>query len=259
MSSKTRREKARQALKEAEKGNAAKERTVRILGGGIVGAIVVAIIGVAVFVSATSKPPTINVAPNPNAVLPEGVLASDAEYPYAIPGFDLVEGKPNVEIWEDFQCPACGALENANGEYIQSLAANKEINLLYRPTSFLDSSSNNNSSKRAISAWGCAVDQGKSIEYHNEVFKNQPQGKTGWTDEELLQFGSNVGLEGDSYSEFSQCVTDLTYLEWAVNSTEIFYNDEIGSTPTVLLNGVKIPNEVAASPELFTEEIIKVQ
>ena len=259
MSSKDRREKARKALMEAEKGNAAKEKTVRLVGGGIVGVIVAAIIGVAVFVSATSKPPTLNVDPNPNAALPVGVLGSADTYPYAVPGVELAAGLPTIEIWEDFQCPACGALENANGEYIQSLAKEGTVNLVYRPTSLLDSSSNNNSSKRAISAWGCAFDQGKNIEYHNEVFRNQPQGKTGWTDEELLQFGSAVGLEGESYANFSQCVADLTYLEWAVNSTEIFYNQEIGSTPTVLLNGVKIPNEIAATPELLNQEISKVQ
>jgi protein-disulfide isomerase len=255
MGKETRKERAQKALKEAEKTTQAREKTIKLVGGVVVAALVVGIIGLAVVVSNTNKPPSLNVAPDSSAAVPVGVYDSTAQYPYGVLGEAYDEGLPTLEIWEDFQCPACGALEQANGEYIQQLAFDKKINLVYRPTSFLDSSGNNNSSKRAISAWGCAIDQGKNIEYHNEVYKNQPQGKAGWSDEELLQYGKNVGIDGSSYDEFSQCVADLTYVNWAVNSTQIFYDEEIQSTPTVLLNGVKIPNEIAATPELLNEAI----
>lgn len=259
MGKETRRERAQKALKEAEKSNQAREKTIKLVGGGIVAAIVVGIIGVAVVVSSTNKPPSLNVEVDSAAARPDGVYGADDTYAYGVPGATFNENLPVLEIWEDFQCPACGALEQANGEYIQQLAFDKKINLVYRPTSFLDSSSNNNSSKRAISAWGCAIDQGKNVEYHNEVFKNQPQGKVGWSDEELLQYGKNVGLEGENYDEFAQCVADLTYVNWAVNSTQVFYDKEIQSTPTVLLEGVTIPNEVAATPELLNEAIASAQ
>lgn len=254
-----RREKAQDLMKDANRKERKREQTVRIVGGSVVGVVIIAIIGVAVVVSNTSKPPSINTAPDANAVVPSGVYTSENTYPFAVPVGDFNEEKPVLEIWADFQCPACGALEEFGGEHIQSLAEKKEINLIYRPTTFLDAGGATNSSKRAVAAWGCAIDEGKTLEYYNELFKNQPPEKAGWTDAELLQYGTNVGLNGESYENFKQCFTDLKYIPWAVNSTEEFYNNGIESTPTVLLNGAKLSNETAATAELLDAEIVKIK
>jgi protein-disulfide isomerase len=163
--------------------------------------------------------------------------------PYGNGGADV----PVLEIWEDFQCPACGALEEANGAGIEELAEKGLVQLVYRPTAFLDANLGNDSSHRAIGAWGCAIDAGKTIEFHNSVYDNQPAEEgVGFTDEALVSFASGLDLSDDDLETFSQCVTDGTYLAWAANSNQEFSTSQIGGTPSGFLNGEGVGTEVLA-------------
>ena len=69
--------------------------------------------------------------------------------------------------------------------------------IVYYPLSFLDRQLGNDSSLRAANAAGCAQDAGAFAAYHDTVFANQPEREgDGYTDEELLQFGRDAGIEG---------------------------------------------------------------
>jgi protein-disulfide isomerase len=181
---------------------------------------------------------------DPNAPLPTGVLPTEDEHAYGVPYGAGGAGVPVLAIWEDFQCPACGAVEAANGAGIESLADAGKIQLVWRPTTFLDANLGNDASARATAAWGCAVDAGKAKEYHNAVFANQPDSEgNGFTDEQLLSFAGDVGIAGADLETFTQCVTDGTYLGWSANSTDVFYSSSIPGTPFATLNGVEVPTE----------------
>ena len=118
------------------------------------------------------------------------------------------------------------------------------MQLVYRPTAFLDNNLGNDASARATAAWGCAIDAGKVKEYHNTVFANQPEQEgTGFTDEQLLAFADEAGITGDALDTFTSCVADRTYLGWAANSTEAFYSSNVQGTPFALLDGVEVPTE----------------
>lgn len=248
MSSNSRRDKAAAARNAAQAGERRRERTVRIVGAATVVAVVVAIIGVAVFARSQegSVAGVTVVEPDPTAAIPAGVFAADSEWPFGVPYGTGSDSVPVLEVWEDFQCPACGSLEQANGDGIKELAEQGVVRLIYRPTHFLDRNLGNDSSNRAIAAWGCAIDAGKTAEFHRTVFANQPEEGVGYTQEQLIAFGEQSGITGADLETFTACVNDETYRAWAANSTEEFYNAQVPGTPLGKINGVDIENTVLA-------------
>ena len=241
---KTTRDKAAAAGASAQAAEKRRERTIRIAGAVGVLIVVVAIIGIAVFARATDGGggsggrdlPDVN----PAAALPTGVLGPESEYPYALPYGEGADTAPVLQLWEDFQCPACAQLELINGSGIKELANTGQVQLLLRPTAFLDRNLGNTSSAEAIGAWGCAVDQGRTAEYSSIAFLNQPTEGAGYTTDELIDFGQQAGIGGPAFDTFSQCVNDGTYLGGAVNSTDVCYQDEVRGTPTGYLNGQEL-------------------
>jgi len=253
MGAKSRRDRAAEARGVAQASEKRRERMVRFIGGATVVVIMAAIIGVAMFASSNSPSNDASgslsgiVQPDPEAALPVGVLAADSTTPFGVPYGNGGADVPVLEIWEDFQCPACGALEEVNGAGIEELAEEGLVQLIYRPTAFLDANLGNDSSHRAIGAWGCAIDAGKTIEFHNSVYDNQPAEEgVGFTDEELVSFASGLDLSDGDLATFSQCVTDGTYLAWAANSNQEFSTSQIGGTPSGFLNGEAVGTEVLA-------------
>ncbi len=257
-SAKDRRDKAAAARAAQEASEKRRDRTIKIIGGVAVLVIVGAIVGGAFWQShssSTSNGTSIALpTPNPDAALPKGVVNS-GDNAYAVPYGTAPTTAPVLQLWEDFQCPACAAVEKANGQGIEELATSGQAQLFWRPTAFLDAklSADNtkagapSSSMRAIAAWGCAIDAGKTAEFHNVVFANQPTPEgAGYTEAALLDFGKQSGISGDAYTTFEKCVKDGTYLGWAVNSLQMFNDKAIPGTPAGFLNGTEVPNEVLA-------------
>lgn len=241
---KKRRQQAAAARDAATAGEKRRERTVRIVGAVTVAVVVVGIIGIAVFASQSSKEPTTTDIPvaDASAALPAGVLGPDEDLAYGVPYGSAAADAPVLALWEDFQCPACGSLEKANGDGIARLAEEGKVKLVWRPTTFLDGNLGNDASVRAVAAWGCAIDAGKTREFHDYVYANQPATEgEGWTNEQLIEFGGAAGITGADLDTFTSCVNDGTYLTWASNSTSEFYGDNIQGTPHALLNGVEVP------------------
>ena len=262
MGEKNRRERAAEARGVAQASEKRRERMVRFIGGAIVVVIMAAIIGVAVYASSNSPSNDAGastdgiVQPDPAAALPVGVLAGDSATPFGVPYGSGGADVPVLEIWEDFQCPACGALEEANGSGIEQLAEDGLVRLIYRPTAFLDVNLGNDSSHRAIAAWGCAIDVGKTSEFHNSVYANQPAEEgVGYTDEDFVSFASESDFGDADLATFSQCVTDGTYLAWAANSNQEFSTSQIGGTPSGFLDGEAVGTEVLADPVALADLI----
>lgn len=252
MSGASRRERAAAARNAAQASEKRRERTVRIVGAVTVLVVVVGIIAIAVVARSSSDAANqvTRVEPDPNAPLPEGVLGADSAFPYGVPYGSGAESAPVLELWEDFQCPACGALEEVNGKGIAELAESGQVQLIWRPTHFLDANLGNDASNRAIAAWGCAIDAGKVREYHDLIYANQPETEgAGYTQDQLLSFGEQVGLSGADLDSFTQCVQDGTYRAWAANSNQEFQAAGHQGTPFGLIDGVVVENATLADPE----------
>jgi protein-disulfide isomerase len=166
----------------------------------------------------------------------------------------IVVGSGPVELanWEDFQCPACKLFEDAAGDTITELIDAGDITAVYYPLSFLDANLGNDASARAANASGCAADAGKFKEFHDTVFANQPEVEgTGYTDEQLKEFGAQSGIEGDAKATFDGCVDDQTFSEWVRLVAKSGRDAGITSTPTVQVNGEDLARE------LYTADGIK--
>ncbi len=245
-SKKSTREKAASARAAAEASERRRERTVRIAIFGVVALVIVGIIG-AVLWTTRSKP-----APTPeNTALPAGVAA---------PGYGTTVGtaaKPVLDVYEDFQCPACAAFEKANGTTVDELVSNGQVKIVYHPMNFLDAKLGNDSSTRAAAAFGCAVDAGVALKYHDVVYANQPTTEgAGYTDEQLKSFGQQAGLSGAQLDTFNACVDAKKYTGWPTLSNQAASDNGVSATPTFFLNGTKLDNQDIATAEAFKAKIL---
>ena len=214
------------------------DRKVQIIGGIAVAVVVVGIVAAGWFGAQSAKPQA-----DANAPLPKGVLSDT----YGLPYQQVDAAKSTLTIWEDPQCPYCGLFEATVGSEITQLAEDGTINVVYQMAAFLDEGlpQSKQSSRRAINALGCAVDQGAGNDFHQVLFAGQPETEgEGWSDAALLTFGQVAGLKDAAFDAFETCVNDGTYLRWADNGTQAFRDNNIPGTPYVTLDGTQIPDEV---------------
>ena len=203
-------------------------------------------------------------ATNADAKLPAGVT-KDTYGVKVGPAWSAADAEkiPMLQVWEDFQCPACKSMEDKSGQTILDLAAAGKIRLEYRPTIFLDSNlkaenaaaGNPGSSLRATAAFGCAVDQGKAAEYHKAIFAAQPANEgDGYSDELLLSI-AKANMDSTQLDAFTTCLTAKQYEGWVLNSYDLFSKEGVTSTPTAILNGKELPSDTIFDPTKLTDAI----
>ena len=105
------------------KGKSSGDPITRWLVIGMVALVVVVGAGITIFNNTSKKA----------AVIPSAASVKDG-YGIVFNG-DLT---PVIDVWEDFQCPACGSFEEASGSAIQGLIDAGKVRVEYRPTIFLD-------------------------------------------------------------------------------------------------------------------------
>lgn len=164
---------------------------------------------------------------------------------------------PVIDVYEDFQCPACKEFERVSGERLKKLVSERQVVVVYHPVAIIDQRS-----IRAGSAAQCAADEGMFMEYHDVLFESQPpeRGGQGFTAEELLDYGEQVGLDGASFSE---CVESVRYRDEILRRTEDIstkHQQQTGSgfgTPTVHLNGQPIDPNLLFRPDAFERTVLE--
>ena len=249
---KSTREKAAAARAAAEAGEKRRERTVRIILIAVVVLIVAGIAG-ATFMAMKKSDSKVNASASPSATgpLPKGVSSPD--YGVAV---GTVQ-QPTLEIYEDFQCPACKQFENAMGTTLDEMVAAGQVQVVYHPMNFLDAKLNNTSSTEAAAAFGCAVDAGITQKYHDVVFANQPaQEGAGYTIEQLQSFGQQAGLTGAELDTFKACVQAQTYAAWPTLSNAQASARGVTGTPTLFLNGEKVDTSKLTTVDAFKSQIL---
>ena len=167
---------------------------------------------------------------NTNAAIPSSVSVED--------GYGMVFNKelqdvPFIEIYEDFQCPACQRFEGIVGEYLEELISTKKAKVAYHPLSFLGPES-----QLAANASGCAADQGKFIQFHKLLYANQTAENSGaWSTAYFTTLSLVLGIQSKDYD---QCVIKNQYKDWVINVANEGAKRNINSTPTVFINGKEI-------------------
>jgi protein-disulfide isomerase len=140
---------------------------------------------------------------------------------------------PVIDIYEDFQCPVCGQFEIAQGDYIESLIADKKATVVYHTLSFLGPES-----IAAANAAACAADEGKFLDYHKMLYAKQPNENSGaWSNAFLAAAGQAVGITSQ---EFVTCVNEGKFADWVGNVASEGAKKNVNSTPTVFINGKEL-------------------
>lgn len=144
-----------------------------------------------------------------------------------------------VLLYEDLRCPVCGEFETRGaGEELGGLVQGGYAQVHYTLASFLDDRLAGDGSKRAANALRAALEEDKFVEYHQILFRFQPEEAVdGFTDEYLLSMASLVeGLRGP---EFDDAVRTMKYQSF-VHASQIAFDSSVATgTPTMLVSGTE--------------------
>lgn len=213
--------------------------------GAVIGALVIVAVVVAILVGNSSK--SVSAADQvggSGSAQPVGVTGGEGGGIVANPA-TAKSNAPTLDLYEDFQCPTCGALENAMGPAMASMAKAGDIKLVIHTLSFLDDNLKNDSSKRAANAVACAADAGRFLEYHAAVFAAQPaQEGAGYTDAQLTQFAAQAGITGPALTTWQRCTTSGQHSQYVAAVQDSAGRAGVNSTPTVMLNGKNITSSL---------------
>ena len=168
-------------------------------------------------------------------------------------------GDPNapvrLDIWEDFQCPACQNFTlNIEPDIVNTYVDTGKVYLVFHPFSFIDQAvTGGNESHAAAQAAFCAMDQGQFWQYYDMLYNNQsPSGEnTGaFTDRRLAAFAEKIGL---NMTQFNDCYNSGKYKQQVVDDYQQGVNLGVDSTPSFFVNDKKI--QLQSSYDELTQAI----
>ncbi len=145
-------------------------------------------------------------------------------------------------VFEDPQCPYCREFEDVSGDLLRREVAAGAVAVEYRIRSFLG-----DESVRAANALAVAAGAGRFDELRREMFANQPPEQSGgFSNQELLDLGSRVGLTS---ADYVAAVEQGRYESWVREIDQVFGEQDARGTPFALLDGRPIDSESLYDPE----------
>lgn len=153
-----------------------------------------------------------------------------------------------VDIFLDFQCPACQAYEKQSGTTLDELVASGAAQVVYHPVAYLDRFSSTGYSSRSSAASGCAAEAGVLPQFVKLLYANQPpEGGAGLPEDRLIALGQEAGAGPG----FAACVASDRYAPWTRAVTDGASRSGVTGTPTVRVNG----REIARTDEALRQAV----
>jgi protein-disulfide isomerase len=251
MSGESKRAAARQriAAKRAAEtaARAAAERRRRTVIGGVVAGIVLIVVLVAVVVVQTHR-----TSASADAAAPANTTGNG--YVFAVGSADA---PVTLDLYEDFQCPNCKALEDSTGSTINGLVTAGTVQVHYHGMAFLNTAQNGQYSTRALNAAAVVTNAAGPEAYktfHDLLFANQPtEGGSGLTDDQLIAYAGQAGAPG---ATVEQGIRDLVYGDWVAQAEDQASKDGVTGTPTVFVDGTKLDD---LTPDGLTAAVTAAQ
>lgn len=163
----------------------------------------------------------------------------------------FVVGSPTaphtIDMFEDFQCPACASVEQQSGQTITDAVNGGQLQVRFHMLTFLNEQSGSGDySSRAAGAMKCvaaAENQEVKLAFHSELFAVQPkEGGDDHDNQTLAGFAEEVGASDAT----QQCIADGTQVQAAESiadesQTQLAkaLDGQVG-TPSVLQDGKKV-------------------
>jgi hypothetical protein len=133
-------------------------------------------------------------------------------------------------LFEDPQCPYCREFEELNGPVVEAAVGAGSLAVEYRMRCFLGPES-----VRADNALALAAEVGRFNELRQTLFAAQPpEGTGGFSVEDLLDLGAQVGLTGP---EFVTGVREGRYEQWVLGREAAYQTEDPQGTPAAWLDG----------------------
>ena len=151
-------------------------------------------------------------------------------------------------LFEDPQCPYCRLFEELNGPVITAAVDAGELAVEYRMRCFLG-----RESVRADNALALAAEAGRFDELRQAIFAAQPpEGTGGFTTEDLLRLGAQVGLTS---SDFVSGVREARYENWVLRREAVYQAQDPQGTPAALLDGQPIDSRTLFDRSAFKRRL----
>jgi protein-disulfide isomerase len=190
-------------------------------------------------------------------------VAGSSNYPAVLDKANatVLVGKPTAKVvidaYEDFECPICKEFEDANFSDIEKQLEAGTLQVRYHMINLLDGNSSpaGYSSLAANTALAVAtVAPNKFMDVHYSLYQTQPtEGKAGWTQDQLNNLASRLGVSGAAYDKLINAGTYKAQInknmEAASNDQALFQTDSSGAkgfgTPTIVYNGAPVNYQTA--------------
>lgn len=148
-------------------------------------------------------------------------------------------GAAEVDLYIDFMCPACGMFDDTNREDIRTMLTEGTATVNIHPLNFLDDYSLGTMySTRASNAFATVATEAPDValDFLEALFDNQPAEQTeGLTDDEI----ADIAVEAGVPQEVADTFAAGTYSPWVAAASEQARVDEVGSTPTIFIDGTR--------------------
>ncbi|QCW49944.1 disulfide bond formation protein DsbA [Nocardioides dongxiaopingii] len=206
-------------LAEIKKAEQAAARRRNLMVGGVV-ALVLVLIAVVIYFFSRS-----------NDV--EAAAPGSSDYGVTIGPEDAPH---TLVIYEDFLCPACGALEAATGDRLAELADEGQVFVDYRPFTLLDRLGTY--SARSASAFGVVLEEsGPEVakKFHDLLYAEQPEeGAEPYPDADWLV---DKAVEAGADEDAVRPGIEEGENDFAEEATQEAVDAGVQGTPTVILDG----------------------
>ncbi|MEU4403196.1 thioredoxin domain-containing protein [Streptosporangium sp. NPDC023963] len=241
---------ARDRIKAQREEQMVKERRKRMATIGTAAVVAIAAVGAGWWFAAQSSR-----SEEVGAALAPVTVAADGSVVMAKAGVE----KPVLDVFEDFQCPACEALERTSGATIKNLAAEGKAKVVYHPITIFSEQTNKGitrgNSLRAGAASRCIPGGAPWSRFHDRLFEEQPsESAEGFTIPDLIAWGKDAGVTD---AGFEKCVTSQEKASaHLAYSAEVLKSQKLTGTPTLKLNGTEVDTAVAFKPAELRQAVL---
>ena len=162
---------------------------------------------------------------------------------------------PTLDLWVDFQCPACASFEESFGDQMAQMTQDNEVRLVVHVLSFLDSNLGNDSSNRAANAAFCAPTRTPSCRTTRPSSRGSRSVRARATPmARLTEFAGKAGLTGAALNTWQQCYEARAHNQYVESVQTQSAKDGINGTPTLKLNGQPLELQ-GLTPQSFAEQV----
>ncbi|MCE3201292.1 DsbA family protein [Paenibacillus sonchi] len=207
----------------------------------LLGAVVVLLIGVLVFVTTRgTASETAELDDLPNYTDVKGTIVVDGLKYEKQPHLGSENAKVKVIEFADFKCPACKKWTEAYLDtFIKDYVDTGKVQLYFMNFAFLD-----RDSYLAASAGEAIYKQSneKFWEYLHKLYENQGDESKIWATQKFILSFVKKNIDGIDYAKFEQDLKNQTYMYDVKEDFKIAGSYGVNGTPKFMVDGVLLPD-----------------